>query len=257
LYEDVFFQQKGSFRALFNSNRAYVNGPLAALYGVSGSSTTADQFAWVTLDPAQRAGILTRAAFLTSLAGSTYQSPVLRGVFVMRSVLCQPLPPPPPDVDNKPPVPSSSTALRSVRSLIEAKTAGTSCQTCHHMINPIGFALENYDAMGAWQTQESGSVDGKPYTVSVDATSTVGVADLTGAVNGGVELSALLAESHEARSCAIAKWFERALARPAGDDDQCLLADLDARLERTDDLKDLVLSLASSDQALFVKEPVP
>jgi hypothetical protein len=257
LYEHVFFDENGSFRALLQTNRAYVNGPLATMYGVQGGPSTADQYAWVTLDPTQRAGILTRAAFLASEASADYQSPVNRGVFVLRHALCQPLPPPPPNVDNTPPVPGVSSQLRSVRALLEAKTAGGSCQACHGMINPIGFSFESYDAIGAWQTQEKGNVDGVPYTVDVDAKATVDAADLRGTVKGGVELSALLADSEDARACVIQKWFEKALSRPTTDEDRCLLADLRARLAKSDDLKDVVVALASSDAALFIKEATP
>jgi choline dehydrogenase-like flavoprotein len=123
------------------------------------------------------------------------------------------------------------------------------------MINPLGYALENYDAMGAWQTQEKGTVDGMAYTADVDAKSTLKAADLTGTVNGGVELSALLADSEDARSCVIQKWFEKALARSPGDEDKCLLTDLQTKLKANDDLKGLVIALASSDAALFIKEP--
>jgi hypothetical protein len=255
LYEHVFFDKNGSFKALLTSTDAYVNGPLATLYGVKGGPTSATQYAWVTLDPAQRAGVFTRGAFLASEASADYQSPVHRGVFVMRNTLCQNLPPPPPNVDNTPPVPNAASQLRSVRSLLDAKTQGGSCQSCHGMINPIGFTLENYDAMGAWQTQEKGTVDGMPYTVDVDAKATLKAADLTGAVSGGVELSSLLASSDDARTCVIQKWFEKALARTASDDDKCLMADLQSQLKANDDLKGLVVALASSDAALFIKEP--
>jgi len=255
LYEHAFFEKNGSFKALLTSTDAYVNGPLATLYGVKGGPTSADQYAWVTLDPAQRAGIFTRAGFLASEASADYQSPVHRGVFIMRNTLCQNLPPPPPNVDNTPPIPNGSTQLRSVRSLLDAKTAGGSCQSCHGMINPIGFTLENYDAMGAWQTQENGAVDGTPYTVDVDAKATLKAADLIGPVQGGVELSSLLANSDDARTCVIQKWFEKALARTASDDDKCLMADLQSQLKANDDLKGLVIALASSDAALFIKEP--
>jgi len=255
LYEHAFFEKNGSFKALLTSTDAYVNAPLAKLYGVQGGPTTADQYVWVTLDPAQRSGIFTRGAFLASQASADYQSPIHRGVFIMRNTLCQALPPPPPNVDNTPPVPNAASQLRSVRSLIEAKTAGTSCQSCHGMINPIGYALENYDAMGAWQTQEKGTVDGMPYTADVNATATLKAADLTGTVNGGVELSAALADSDDARSCVIQKWFEKALARSPGDEDKCLIADLATKLKANDDLKGLVIALASSDAALFIKEP--
>jgi hypothetical protein len=254
LYERIFFEPGGSFRALLTTHQAYVDGPLAALYGVTGGPTQAGQFAWVDLDATRRAGLFTRAAFLAAQAGVEYQAPIRRGVFIYRNVLCQPLPDPPADADNTPPIPSESSQLRSVRALTAAKTSGDSCATCHVLVNPIGFALENYDAMGQWQTEEKGTVGGQPYTAVVDARASIMAGDLTGEVDGGVALSRMLADSQMARDCAVERWFEKALSRQATSDDACLLSQMKAGFRQKDDLRDLVLTIASSDAALFIKE---
>jgi hypothetical protein len=255
-YERVFFEASGSFRALMTSPQAFVNGPLATLYGVTGGPRTATESAWVELDRTQRAGIFTRAAFLALQASADYQSPVLRGTFIYRHALCQPLPDPPADADNTPPAPTASQ-LKSVRALTDAKTMGGTCSSCHALINPIGYALENYDAMGRWQTQESGTVSGRSYSVPVDASATIVNTDLAGPVTGGPGLSEKLAGSALARGCMVEHWWKRALARAPGADDECLLGQIKERFQKTDDLRDLVVTLASSDAALFVKEATP
>ncbi len=257
LYERAFFDPDGSFAALLTAPRAYVDGPLAALYGVEDGPRGAGEFAWVDLPSAQRAGIFTRAAFLTAFASADYQSPVLRGVHVVRHVLCQPLPDPPADVDNTPPVPSDADVPRSVRELFEAKTSNGSCQSCHKMVNPVGFTLESYDALGRWQTTESGTLDGRPFTVPVDTAAELAAGDLTGPVSGAVELSQRLAQSDVAHDCMVQTWFERALSRAPGDREACALRAIMDEFRATSDLRALVLNLASSDSALFIEEEVP
>ncbi len=82
----VMFEQDGSLDALFSGTRAYVNAPLAKIYGVTGPAT-ADDWAWVDLDPAKRAGMLTRAGFLAVHASQSATSPIRRGVYMLKEVL--------------------------------------------------------------------------------------------------------------------------------------------------------------------------
>lgn len=257
LYERSFFEPDGSFAALLTEPRAYVDGPLAALYGVKDGPRDAGDFEWVDLPAEQRAGIFTRAAFLTAFASADYQSPVLRGVHVYRHVLCQPLPDPPADVDNTPPVPSDANVPRSVRELFEAKTSDGTCQACHGIVNPIGFALESYDALGRWQTAESGTLNGRAFTVPVDTATELAAGDLTGPVSGALAFSRQLAQSDMAHDCMVQTWFERALSREPEEREACALRAIMAEFRATSDLRALVLNLASSDSALFIEEEVP
>lgn len=256
LYERAFFESGGSFTSLLTATDAYVDQNLAKLYGVEGP-TQAGEFAWVQLPASQRAGIFTRAAFLTSFAGAEYQSPVLRGVHVFRHVLCQPLPDPPATADNTPPAPSAANMPHTVRELTETKTYNGSCKSCHGVVNPIGFALENYDALGQWQGEERGSLNGEPFTLPVNAQSELAAGDLQGTVAGGGELSALLAKSVMAQDCMADAWFEKALAREPSAEEACSLQRVKETFRKSGDLKGLVLDLSASDSALFIREVAP
>jgi hypothetical protein len=256
LYEKVFFEMNGSFKALMTSTQAYVNGPLAQLYGVTSVAKTATDYQWVSLDPSKRAGLLTRGGYLAVQSTADTQDPIHRGVFVLRHVLCQALPDPPADVDNTPPKPVAGQKL-STRQLVDAKTQGSLCQSCHGMVNPIGYTLANYDAMGGFQANETIGSGTAAYTVPIDATAPLTAPDITGTVAGGPGLAAKLADSGLAHDCAVKKWFVKALARAPGDDDQCAVTQLTDRFRKSDDLRDLVLALASSDADLFIKEPTP
>jgi len=253
VYERAFFGDGPTFQTLLTGRDAYVDGPLAQLYGVSDGPTEAGDFQWVELPADERAGIFTRAAFLTSFASADYQSPVLRGVHMYRHVLCQPLPDPPANVDNTPPEPSDANTPKSVRQLFETKTSGD-CQSCHAMVNPLGFAFEKYDALGQFQTIESGELEGEPFTVPVDSSAVLAAGDLQGEVADAVELSQQLAESDMAHDCMVETWFERALSREPGDAEACGLAAIKDEFRETSNLRELLLSLASSDSALFIEE---
>ena len=256
LYERVFFQGEGSFKQLFTTTEAYVNAPLAALYGVAAPAGP-DEFGWVNLPSDQRAGILTRGAFLTATAAAEYQSPILRGVFVYRHVLCRSLPDPPANVDNTPPAPNDAAEPRSVRDLTTIKTSDSSCGNCHNLVNPIGFALEAFDALGRWQDEELVIFDGAEHRVPVNTRATLAAGDLQGEVLGPVELSKRLSESQMAHDCAVDTWFEKALARKPATTDQCLLEKLRTDFRKSGDLRRLVLAIAGSDASLYIQEPSP
>jgi hypothetical protein len=253
VYERAFFDDGPTFQTLLTGRDAYVDGLLAQLYGVSDGPTEAGDFQWVELPADERSGIFTRAAFLTSFASADYQSPVLRGVHMYRHVLCQPLPDPPANVDNTPPEPSDANTPKSVRQLFETKTSGD-CQSCHAMVNPLGFAFEQYDALGQFQTTESGELEGEPFTVPVDSSAVLAAGDLQGEVADAVELSQQLAESDMAHDCMVETWFERALSREPGDAEACGLAAIKDEFRETSNLRQLLLNLASSDSALFIEE---
>jgi hypothetical protein len=133
---------------LLTANDTFVNERLARHYGIRGVSGS--QFRRVRLDDDARRGLLGKGAFLLVTSHANTTSPVLRGKWVLENLLGSPPPPPPPDV----PALSESDAdgqSRSVREQLERHRASPACAPCHRLMDPIGFALENFDAVGAWR----------------------------------------------------------------------------------------------------------
>lgn len=129
---------------------SFVNGPLARFYGIGG--VRGETFERVELDGNKRSGVVTQASVLTLSSYATRTSPVLRGKWVLETILGTPPPPPPPDVPALPESNLGTTA--SLRERLEQHRAKSECAVCHDMMDPIGFRLENYDASGAWRDRD-------------------------------------------------------------------------------------------------------
>ena len=128
----------------------WVNGPLARHYGIKG--VDGEEFQRVTLDGEQRSGVLTQGAILTVSSYPTRTSPPVRGKWVMENLLGTPPPPPP---DNVPSLNDSNIGTEvSLRERLEQHRRDPSCSPCHMLMDPLGFGLENYDAVGAWRTHD-------------------------------------------------------------------------------------------------------
>jgi hypothetical protein len=203
----------GLMSTLFTAPFSFPQGPLFQLYGVAQPAgfTAGTQ---VMLDPAQRGGLLTQASFLASHAHRDQTSPVHRGIFVRENILCQPLQPPPPNVNTTPPAPSTAATTRE---RFAAHEADALCASCHTYIDPIGLAFENYDAIGAWRTTEGGA--------AIDASGEViaGKGPLAGKFVGAVELGKKLAASPDVAACLANQWFRFALGRMESNEDACSL----------------------------------
>jgi hypothetical protein len=128
----------------------YVNERLARHYGISG--VEGEQFRRVALDGRQRSGVLTQASVLTVSSYPTRTSPVLRGLWLLENILGAPPPPPPAVVPalNEEAVGTAAT----LRERLEQHRADPSCAVCHERMDALGFALENYDAIGGWRTHD-------------------------------------------------------------------------------------------------------
>jgi hypothetical protein len=128
----------------------FVNGPLARHYGIKG--VDGEEFQRVTLDGEQRSGVLTQGAILTVSSYPTRTSIPVRGKWVMENLLGTPPPPPPDDV---PSLNESNIGTEiSLRERLEQHRRDPNCSPCHMLMDPLGFGLENYDAVGAWRTMD-------------------------------------------------------------------------------------------------------
>lgn len=130
---------------------SYLNQRLAAFYGIPG--VTGPEFRQVALaEDSPRGGVLTQASVLAVSSYTTRTSPVLRGKWILENILNAPPPPPPPDVPNLDDSKVGATA--SLRQQLEEHRKNTVCASCHSRMDPLGFGLENYDAIGAWRTMD-------------------------------------------------------------------------------------------------------
>ena len=133
---------------LLTANYTFVNERLARNYGIPG--VYGSRFRRVTYPDDRRAGLLGHGSVLTVTSYSTRTSPVIRGKWVLENILGQPPPPPPPDV----PALAENNELekpQSVRERLERHRANPVCASCHSTMDPIGFALENFNGIGAWR----------------------------------------------------------------------------------------------------------
>ena len=143
---EVTFTQGKGFPSLMTAPFTFVNSTTAPLYGVSGSFGSS--LTRVDLDATKRAGLFTQLGFLATHAYSNQSSPIHRGAFIQRSVLCATIPDPPPNIPELPPL----MATQTTRQQVDMHTAPDECKGCHHaFINPVGFGFENYDAAGVFR----------------------------------------------------------------------------------------------------------
>ncbi|MEM6989185.1 MAG: DUF1592 domain-containing protein [Myxococcota bacterium] len=221
IVQRVVFDDEGGWATLMTTDLVVPDHPtLAALYGV-----TQGGGAVPSGDP-ERAGLVTRAAFLVGEAG--VEQPVKRGVSIYRGLLCGEIAPPdeldvPEDAFDLPPVGPDTTT----RERYEVTTAPPACAGCHGPLNSNGFALSNFDGLGRARTHErvfaeDGTLLGEP---PIDAAVELAVDGSLVSVDGGAELAAALADSYEARRCLAKRWLEYTVARHATAQDTCAIAE--------------------------------
>jgi len=140
---------------LLTANYSFLNERLGHFYGIPG--VYGSHFRRVELTDPNRAGLLGQGSILTVTSYSTRTSPVVRGKWLLTNILGSPPPPPPPDVPALKENGEGGEAPSTVRARMEAHRKNPVCATCHSRIDPMGFALENYSAIGKWRTTEVGA----------------------------------------------------------------------------------------------------
>ena len=149
LFFEAVMKEDRSIFELIDSDFTYLNDRLARHYGIDGVSGPG--FRRVSLAKGSgRGGVLTHASILTITSNPTRTSPVNRGKWILEEILGTPPPPPPPDVGE---LEENEEAITSgtLRERLEKHRAKTECATCHSKMDPLGFALENFDGIGAWR----------------------------------------------------------------------------------------------------------
>ena len=151
-YFNEVFSKNLSVREFLVSDWTMMNSRLAMHYGLPRPATSDLQR--VLLDPAShRGGLLTQASILSLTSDGTRHRPVHRGVWVSEAVFGRTPPPPPPNVEPLEPTPSNQPKA-TIRMQLEAHATHATCASCHQKIDPLGFAFDNFDAIGRWRTTE-------------------------------------------------------------------------------------------------------
>ncbi len=227
------------FRELYVTESATVTPALAALYGVELSPALraeADERGTVHIDfepHHDRGGLLGRAGVLAMGAESWFASPVRRGLVVRTAALCDRPPPPPPEVEM-----GELDEDADPDDALEQHSSDPACSGCHQLLDPVGWGLDRYDAIGRLRTvDESGNAVRESGTI-------VGLDD--GDFAGARELGELIANAPQATQCAVTRTADWVLARPAGPATACALERIQSELDGLV-YRDLVLALVADD----------
>ena len=175
LFLESQIREDRSVAGLLDADYTFVNERLARHYGIP--NVYGSRFRRVTLPGAERRGLLGHGSILTVTSLATRTSPVVRGKWVLENVLGTPPPPPPPDVPDLPERDGGGTAA-SLRARLEAHRANPVCSNCHARMDPLGFALENFDAVGRWRDADASGAPIDPSGVLPDGTAFAGFPDL-------------------------------------------------------------------------------
>jgi hypothetical protein len=153
LFFESIVKENRSLTQILQADYTFLNERLAKHYQVP--NIYGPRFRKVILQPAyHRGGLLRHASILTVTSYATRTSPVLRGNWVLENILGSAAPPPPDDVPEL--KENSIDQNLSIRERLSHHRANPACASCHNLMDPIGFALENYDAIGRWRTHEDG-----------------------------------------------------------------------------------------------------
>jgi len=240
---DMVFVRKGDFLSLYDDRKTFVNDELAQFYGLP--VTGQPGFHAAEFPPeSMRAGLLGAGAVLAGHGLPQRNSPTARGKFVSEMLLCRTIPPPP---NNVPPLPPQAGPEVTMRERLALHRKAPVCATCHSMMDPIGFGMEDFDSVGLHRTMEG--------TSPVDATGSLEGAGLDGSTFDGLaELGAALRRQPVVPPCLVSKIYAVALGRRALQLDRAAIEGLTASFSENQNRLDLLLvTLLTSDSFRFVE----
>ena len=231
----------GTWTSVLTAPYTYVNQELAAFYGMSG--VTGPEFRKVNLpDPTKRLGLLTQAGMLTGTITTNESNPVLRGSFIVNKMLCMSIQlPSDPAILAQVKIPENVTGA-TARERFTKHREQAICSGCHMILDPVGFAFENYDAIGQWRDTENGA--------TIDASGQVpgGMP-----VNGPVELVKSLAATDAAQACFAQHWVEFGYGKTLGNGDACTQEAITNAFKASGgNIKKLLVDLTQTDAFLYM-----
>ncbi|MGV3623534.1 MAG: DUF1592 domain-containing protein [Archangium sp.] len=229
----TFYREDRSALELLTAEDTFMNDRLASHYGLPLPGS--NELQRVAQVPELRRGLLGQAGFLTVTSQPTRTSPVKRGKWVLAQLLCMEPPPPPANVEA---FAEAATPTGTLREQFEAHRSKPECKGCHQMMDPIGFGLENYDAVGRYRTEDNGGFAIDSSGELVDGRRFVGPS----------ELSATLSHDPAFTQCMTRHLFTYALGRAPVNTDRCTLKQMNSAFEQSGyRLPALITALVTSD----------
>jgi hypothetical protein len=232
----ITFDDGASVLDLFSTPKVVVNQELAALYGLDTAGLTSTTFQVRSL-PADgpRLGLLSKAGFLSEFANQKEGSPTLRGRYMQEQLLCNEIPPPPPDVNTMLPEPPANTPMTK-RDRLALHREAVTCAGCHNAMDPLGLPLESFDAIGRYRTTDNG--------LPIDPSGNfdeVAVADAR-------ELGAAVGTDPAVANCILRRYYAYATGHVERDVDGIVLNTLASSFTASGwKLRDLVVAIATHD----------
>jgi hypothetical protein len=230
-------RENRSILEFLDADYTFADRRLALFYDLDGViDMRRGEFRKVSLAGTQRGGVLTQASVLAVTSNPTRTSPVKRGKFILDNILGTPPPPPPPDVEQ---LKEDGGELKgTLRQRMEQHRANPTCASCHQRMDPLGFGFENFNAIGAWRTEESKSpID--PSGVLPDGASFKGPAELR---------RVLLKKKDQFARCLTEKMFTYALGRGVERSDRCFVEGIATALAKAEyKFSNLVIEIVKSD----------
>jgi len=231
---DQVYWGSGKVDELFSSKTVFVSPALAPLFGA-----TAPAAGFSALELPDRAGLLTQPALLSLLAHPDQSAPVLRGVFVRKTLMCLDVPQPPPGANTTPPDPDLSGTTRD---RFREHTEKAECAGCHALFDGLGYTLESYDQLGRYRTTEK--------NLPIDSTGHIlgsGTLGLDGPVQNVQELAEKLRTNQAVRDCMATTWYRYAMGRSLTADDSCSVDEVKTAFNQSGgDLRELLVAIVMS-----------
>ncbi|HEY0706526.1 MAG TPA: DUF1588 domain-containing protein [Polyangia bacterium] len=242
--DHVFRNEGGRLEALFFADYSFPGSALGEIYGQDLLGPIGD-FTQVRLDPKRRRGLLASPAFLARHALINQTNPVERGLLIRTRLFCQDVPPPPPDVAANTPEGGPETTTRKK---YEAHLTQPLCNGCHKLIDPLGFGLEQFDAIGRYRTKE-GDHD-------VDARGEIVGTDVDGDFSGPVALAERLLRSAQFRRCVAEQAYRFAHGRAIESGDRSEIAHLAHLFDRSEDRLPALFAEIAARPTFVLRKPL-
>ncbi|HET8939966.1 MAG TPA: DUF1592 domain-containing protein [Polyangiales bacterium] len=243
--ERSILDEEASWSTILTAPYTYLNEQLANYYGFG--SVTGDEFQRVDLPADQRLGLLTQGAIMTGTTHSNFTNPVSRGAFVLKRLLCRDIPLPTGETLAlvKPPDPYSG---RTARERYTAHRSQPVCAACHDMMDPVGFALENFDAVGLFRTTEN--------DVEIDTHGELLMDNKVRQFDNALEFAQHLGRSKEAMECFAQRWLDYAYGQTLTAQDACSVAGATRPFRESGYVvKELLLSTSQAIGFRFMPKP--